>query len=172
MLHAWVAVRFRKKLISRYIPFNPSEKLTNNMFSDNKSVLRWDRFGSQLSQAPFFVHRKFRAIRSKTVVCSRNGQKDAFWPLVFFGFACLRIKKVSSSNLTSCPLSPRVDTDASLTFWTLCLSDVLVFDNVFVISWWFLILLVLLTIFGPYIMVLKSRDHGEIGLWTCTTVDA
>ena len=48
---------------------------------------------------------------------------------------------------------------------------VLIFDGLFIISWWFLILLVILIIFGPYIMVLKSRDHGEIGLWTCTRVD-
>jgi len=27
------------------------------------------------------------------------------------------------------------------------------------------------SIFGPYIMVLKSRDHGEIETWTCTRVD-
>ena len=41
---------------------------------------------------------------------------------------------------------------------------VLIFGGVFRISWRYLILLVLLINFGPYIKVLKSRDHGEIGL--------
>ena len=39
---------------------------------------------------------------------------------------------------------------------------VLIFVMNFIFFARILILLVLLTIFGPYIMVLKSRDHGEI----------